>query len=84
MAQVTFTLPDGSRVRSASSRALILISQWVDPEDGRAYTRIEKRSDSRDTLIAERRRILNRGARRTRWFIGRHADRTVEVVSLWP
>lgn len=79
MAQVTFKLPGGSRVRSSSQRALVLISEWTDPDTDRVHARVEKRSDDRGKLLAERNRLVGRGMRAS-WFIGRHADRSLEVL----
>ncbi len=76
MAQVTFKLPDGSRVRSSSQRAYVLISHYVNPQ-GQAEVRIAKRSDKRETLLKERARGHSTGIS---WYIGRHADRSLEVL----
>ncbi len=77
--QVTFRFPDGTRVRSASQRAYVLISRYTDRETGKVDTRIEKRSDSPETLWAERNRRKARGSS-SQFFLGTSATAEVEVM----
>jgi len=79
MSQVTFRFPDGTAVRSASQRAYVLISQWTDPVTRRVQTRIERRSDSRETLWAERNR--RKAADRTSvFFLGTSATAELDLM----
>lgn len=77
--QVTFRLPDNTTIRSATQRAFVLISQWVDPDNGKVHARIEKRSDSRETLRKEFMRRVGRGTG-CRWFLGVSATREVQTL----
>ena len=78
--QVTFRFPDGTRVRTATQRAFVLISKWTDPDNGKVHTRIEKRSDQRAVLQAERRRRVAAGSAAL-WFLGITATRELEVMN---
>lgn len=76
-AEVTYRLPGGARVRSGTQRAYVLISLWQDPDTHKDYVRIERRSDSRESLRDVRRRRVFMGAR---WFIGTQAGAGLEEI----
>lgn len=61
----TFTLPNGTKVRTQSQSRWILIAQLPD---GRAS--IVRRSASKETIVAVYRRESVKRATNLRWFIG--------------
>jgi len=59
----TFELPDGSKVRVASQRRYVVVSdRWSAPEGAARPFRVEARSDSLDTILT-RWRAMARGNR---------------------